>query len=132
MKRRPCVERHREFARCLVHFPLPGVRGERTVRLSSGLGSLQTNIGGASALGRVMLAARHLEIPRVYRRCFLFLFLFLLFLFFPLQPRILLNSCMLSQSSAQSRPRSPLLIKGSGLAPVLVLNHFFLWSKASV
>lgn len=41
-------------------------RGDRDTFIR--IGALQTTIGGASALGRVMLAARHLEIPRVYRR----------------------------------------------------------------
>lgn len=44
--------------------------GGLLIRYQEG-GALQTTIGGASALGG-FIAARHLEIPRVYRRTLFF------------------------------------------------------------
>lgn len=70
----------REFACVPAVYSLTGGRGDCHTFIR--IGALQTTIGGASALGRVMLAARHLEIPRVYRRCVVFLFLLLLFFSF--------------------------------------------------
>lgn len=69
---------------CPVYIPWAGERGggARHCDTLLAMGALQTRpLAGASALGRVMLAARHLEIPRVYRRFFVFLVLASLFLF---------------------------------------------------